>query len=82
LATTISTMGFPSSAVVKDGLPPNRRMHTMGTESQDSESRALLSFLNAQRAIVLAIVDGLDEGELRAHAVAVRHLHRQPLAVR
>jgi len=44
----------------------------MGTESQDSESRALLSFLNAQRAIVLAIVDGLDEGELRASVVPSR----------
>ena len=37
--------------------------------SQDPESRALHSFLDAQRAVVLAIVEGLDEEELRASVV-------------
>jgi len=38
-------------------------------ESQDLESQALLTFLDAQRASVLAIVDGLDEVALRASVV-------------
>ncbi len=38
-------------------------------ESQDLESQALLIFLDAQRASVLAIVDGLDEDALRASVV-------------
>jgi uncharacterized damage-inducible protein DinB len=40
-----------------------------GTGSQDLEGRALLTFLNAQRASVLAIVDGLGEDALRAPVV-------------
>jgi hypothetical protein len=35
---------------------------------QDLEGQALLTFLNAQRASVLAIVDGLGEDNLRAPA--------------
>ena len=35
------------------------------TGSQDLEGQALLMFLNAQRASVMAIVDGLGEGALR-----------------
>ena len=38
-------------------------------ESQDLESQALLTFLDAQRASALAIVDGLDEDALRASVV-------------
>ena len=39
------------------------------TGSQDPEGQALLMFLNAQRASVLAIVDGLGEDALRAPVV-------------
>jgi len=38
-------------------------------ESQDPERRALLTFLDAQRASVLAIVDGLGEEALRTTVV-------------
>jgi hypothetical protein len=41
----------------------------MTDESQDRESRALLTFLDAQRASVLAIVEGLGEDALRASVV-------------
>ena len=41
-----------------------------GTGSQDLEGQALLMFLNAQRASVLAIVDGLGEDALRTPVVS------------
>jgi hypothetical protein len=41
-------------------------MDVPDSESQDLESQALLTSLDAQRASVLAIVDGLDEDALRA----------------
>src|SRR5215468_9854075 len=38
-------------------------MDMIGDQAQDSERRALLAFLDAQRDVVLAIVKGLDEKE-------------------
>jgi len=39
------------------------------SEPDDSERRALLTFLDAQRAVVLEIIDGLDDDALNASVV-------------
>src|SRR5207248_202329 len=44
----------------------SRRLAMAGTEPQDAEKQALLEFLDAQRAIVLAIVADLADDALSA----------------